>query len=504
MNQTGLDRASIIEKFQNAIDAKIEKGWMEQNFDIEAALNPQTEAPAPSPDSSEKGGGSTNIANNAGALIGICVGGTLVLFCLIASIYYGKNRFKKDDDEFDLENQAVSESAAAKDLASPESSQQGVSDSWSLDDVSEAQTESNTSTDHLLQGQVSSSAQPTLGRIDDEEDWSESDINSSAYDSSTVSSGPARDLTAGSSLAAVGMASTFVAANRASSGAGKYDAMDTSGGSGGTGSGADSSAGGDGTRGVLGAKSADDRGLSTGAAVGIGVATAGALAAGAFAATRSPTSEDGKSPKSLDSTPNSNLDELDSAIEAGNWGAVGALAAILASSGVPPKRESRSAASIRSEDSSGRSSRDASTGPTLDQARAAEIDKLVESGDWQGVVLAAARFEADQTMDGESYSASASRSSYRSGSAQSSATPRSMATSGQSSTNISSARSQAEIRAEVEALVRRVVPEEADNVDEMLTQFKGREEGTILTRKNFMDQFAHISDKPLFDTYFLS
>jgi hypothetical protein len=35
-------------------------------------------------------------------------------------------------------------------------------------------------------------------------------------------------------------------------------------------------------------------------------------------------------------------------------------------------------------------------------------------------------------------------------------------------------------RAEVEDLVRRVVPDEIDNVDEMMLQFKGREEGELI------------------------
>ena len=38
---------------------------------------------------------------------------------------------------------------------------------------------------------------------------------------------------------------------------------------------------------------------------------------------------------------------------------------------------------------------------------------------------------------------------------------------------------QEEVRGEVEALVRRVVPEETDNIDEMLAQFKGREEELV-------------------------
>ena len=48
-----------------------------------------------------------------------------------------------------------------------------------------------------------------------------------------------------------------------------------------------------------------------------------------------------------------------------------------------------------------------------------EIDKLAESRDWQGVILAAARFESNQTFDGESsfLASSASRSSQWTGSA---------------------------------------------------------------------------------------
>ena len=49
----------------------------------------------------------------------------------------------------------------------------------------------------------------------------------------------------------------------------------------------------------------------------------------------------------------------------------------------------------------------------------------------------------------------------------------------QSVSNIRSKHRQEEVRGEVEALVRRVVPEEADNIDEMLAQFKGREEELV-------------------------
>ena len=264
-------------------------------------------------------------------------------------------------------------------------------------------------------------------------------------------------------------------------------------------------------------------GLSTGAAAAIGAAGAGVIAAGAYAATTQRSSspdnkiegeEEGSKAVSTTSTPDVStlstpdvstitspnlstaststpnaLEDIDNAIEAGNWGQVGALAAVLASQGhgSPPERKTpRNAAGVsasRSADSSG-----ASGSPSLDQARAVEIDKLVEAGDWQGVVLAAARFEADQTFDGESFSASASQSSRWTGSATSATTPRSMATTDQSASNISSQRGQEEIRAEVEALVRRVVPEEADNIDEMMTQFKGREEELVETLRRMQER----------------
>ena len=104
------------------------------------------------------------------------------------------------------------------------------------------------------------------------------------------------------------------------------------------------------------------------------------------------------------------------------------------------------------------------------------------------MVLAAARFEADQTFDGESVSASASQSSRYTGSATSATTPRSMATGDLSASNVSNQRGHEEIRAEVEALVRRVVPEEADNIDEMLTQFKGREEELVETLRRMQER----------------
>jgi hypothetical protein len=154
-------------------------------------------------------------------------------------------------------------------------------------------------------------------------------------------------------------------------------------------------------------------------------------------------------------------EDLDTAIEAGDWAAVGATAALLAAAS----------------DSQSHSSRSSSVS-SLDAARAAELDHLVDAGDWEGVVVAAAKFEAAE----DSASASASQNSIG-GEASALST---------GSTTLSDSPSKAakrdEIREEVEKLVRRVVPEEIDNVDEMMLQFKGREEELVETLRTMQER----------------
>ena len=278
---------------------------------------------------------------------------------------------------------------------------------------------------------------------------------------------------------------------------------------------------------MSGAAAVGEGGINTGTAAALGVAGGGLAAAGIYAVTRSSKSEAAarsRSPYAREESHGSStsvssprtqteststdtagvsassdtrssstppLVDLDNAIETGNWGQVGALAAVLASQGHgrPKSQPSLGDAGSKSGSRSGGSEKQG--GASLDQARAVEIDKLVEAGDWQGVVLAAARFEADQTFDGESsYSASASQSSrWTGGSATSATTPRSAATSASpSNTSGGQGRNQEEIRNEVEALVRRVVPEEADNIDEMMTQFKGREEELVETLRRMQER----------------
>ncbi|KAL7562312.1 hypothetical protein ACA910_014528 [Epithemia clementina (nom. ined.)] len=179
-------------------------------------------------------------------------------------------------------------------------------------------------------------------------------------------------------------------------------------------------------------------------------------------------------------------DQLDSYIEAGDWAAVGATAALLAA-----QSDSNSA----STNSRSRRSRSSSyETDSVEAQRAAELDHLVDAGDWEGVVLAAARFEAaEMTVSSRGSRTASSVDSTGShthtdddGGATGSSPSQSESATG--SDDPSRARQRREVRAEVEALVRRVVPEEIDNVDEMMNQFKGREEELVETLRTMQER----------------
>lgn len=119
------------------------------------------------------------------------------------------------------------------------------------------------------------------------------------------------------------------------------------------------------------------------------------------------------------------------------------------------------------------------------------MDHLVEAGDWEGVVLAAARFEASDaagsrgSRSGQSIDSASATDSATGGATGSSP---SVSESLTASDDPSKVKKRAEIREEVEALVRRVVPEEIDNVDEMMNQFKGREEELVETLRTMQER----------------
>ena len=209
----------------------------------------------------------------------------------------------------------------------------------------------------------------------------------------------------------------------------------------------------------------------------------------------------------------STYSELDDAIQKGDWAAVGVTAALLAS---------QAYVDDSTQDSSKKSGSNklGKQKPPLNPERAAELDLLVENGDWEGVVAAAAKFDAQEALhDAQSSQNSESgsvlssangsnTSSFVSGSGAGSSTgttpsgsqtidtttsPSTYTATGLTATSDtvstrSKARKLNEIRGEVEALVVAVVPEEADNVDEMMTQFRGREEELVETLRSMQER----------------
>jgi hypothetical protein len=266
--------------------------------------------------------------------------------------------------------------------------------------------------------------------------------------------------------------------------------------------------------------SVDSKSLDSGAGQiayvggGIGGAAALAGAAGVAAAHSSESSSrGGATPEDSSITPSrdysadaslqSTYSELDEAIQKGDWAAVGVTAALLAS-------QSHDEGSTQGSRPHGINKK-----ASLNPQRAAELDALVEAGDWEGVVAAAARFDAQEALRGESTTASGGAGSSRSrdspsggsvggssigtgpsfmtsGTLESTTSPSTFTAGNTATSDTASTRSKArklnEIREEVEALVNAVVPEEADNVDEMMTQFRGREEELVETLRSMQER----------------
>lgn len=205
----------------------------------------------------------------------------------------------------------------------------------------------------------------------------------------------------------------------------------------------------------------------------------------------------------------STYSELDQAIQKGDWAAVGVTAALLASQ----------AYSTEDDSTAGSSKPKVQQKASLNPQRAAELDALVEAGDWEGVVAAAAKFDAQEALRGGSDSQVGSGSQHSrsidstsggasvggsstgtgpsflsaTGTIESTTSPSVGTIAGMTATSdTASTRSKSrklnEIRDEVETLVNAVVPEEADNVDEMMTQFRGREEELVETLRSMQER----------------
>jgi hypothetical protein len=192
-----------------------------------------------------------------------------------------------------------------------------------------------------------------------------------------------------------------------------------------------------------------------------------------------------------------NMGGLEAAITAGDWAAVGASAALLAASQFETDSLSNSKNSVGIY-SNGESTIQSLNKRPLDTEKTKELDDLIQTGDWAGVIQAAAKFEAEvsneeqtATVFEDSDSRSDSRSDSKSGKSGS-------ITSGSyfslsinrtnSSTSAKFTGSEEEYRKEVHDLIIKVVPEELDHVDDMIAQFKGRENELIETLKTMQER----------------
>eukprot|EP00934_Nitzschia_sp_Nitz4_P003763 Nitzschia sp. Nitz4//scaffold95_size97785//55561//58838//NITZ4_004671-RA/size97785-augustus-gene-0.108-mRNA-1//-1//CDS//3329560484//3753//frame0 len=233
--------------------------------------------------------------------------------------------------------------------------------------------------------------------------------------------------------------------------------------------------------------------LNTGSQDGLSadVPIAGVGAAVGAAAVASPPVSKSPSPEKEDSsTPAVSRADLDSAIEAGDWAAVGATAALLAAASDSQSYSSQSGYVDQSVSVS--QSRGESNDSSLDATRAAELDHLVQSGDWEGVVLAAAKYEAAESGESHEGVAGDASTGDTSGSASASGESGNRSAAMPDTSSVGSSRSKSkkleEYRQEVEELVRRVVPEEIQNVDEMMMQFQGREDELIETLRTMEER----------------
>jgi hypothetical protein len=101
-------------------------------------------------------------------------------------------------------------------------------------------------------------------------------------------------------------------------------------------------------------------------------------------------------------------DDLNAAIEAGDWAVVAATAALLADTdlsfagNMPLSESEHGERSFHSKESSFSASSNSNR-------RATALDRMVETGDWEGVVLAAAQFDGTSSFDGQDYQGMSSR-----------------------------------------------------------------------------------------------
>jgi hypothetical protein len=157
---------------------------------------------------------------------------------------------------------------------------------------------------------------------------------------------------------------------------------------------------------------------------------------------------------------------------------------------------------------------------TINPARAAELDRMVEAGDWRAVLNAANRYDGEETT-GNQYLPMGLRSTQSctwnnleddTGSRASIACSkvslvsvvesvhtmlgytsceRSVASGSKGSVPASTDQRMKEIQREIEVLVVDVLPEEIDSVGELMTHFEGKEEELLYTLQTMKSRFAN-------------
>ena len=186
--------------------------------------------------------------------------------------------------------------------------------------------------------------------------------------------------------------------------------------------------------------------------------------------------------------------DLEEAIKAGDWKSVGATAALIAGNTTPYRdRESDdefNASTFEDEDLNSSSTSVSST----EHGQLREMEQLVEAGDWQAVMQAASRYETATASDVESLAGPDGESGRDSDSGSHGERSQSPEPSLYDTSVMSSAESQSEYRAEIEDLLSKVMPDELENVDEMLLQFRGREDELLATLRTMRDRKESSSD----------
>ena len=195
-----------------------------------------------------------------------------------------------------------------------------------------------------------------------------------------------------------------------------------------------------------------------------------------------------------DSSLKQRLDDLEAAMKFGDWSAVGASAALLAASQDNKASNQLSMPSSSwDEETSG-----------VDKETATKLEEMINVGDWEGVIHAAAKIEASsmQQIQQLQQQGSFSPSSSSNSNASQQLSPDNASSSGGSmpysveGPNASSGSADVDeggeqpnqIRKQVVELIERVVPEELPNVDEMLAQFKGREHELLETLRTMQER----------------